>query len=1013
MTFETKTLEVGRRAANIVELDLDRCSLVYGEAPCTADLALRNDLNYSEDFTTAGVGATPGWSAGSLMTANAVNAPDGTLTADEFARIGVGTIQMECLQDRDIGLTTEGQNTAQAFKMAVKPKLVGGVISERYFGIAHFSSGTPIAFAWFDLQDVHSMGTSSAADVRHHYIRYMAEAVEPGWYEVGFIYDSEVAPGTPQLGFFITNSAFDASTTGAIGDGVYIWGAQVRQLGLTGQFDDFDGPNAYGKYVARVTAIVDGTGSPCDLCYNTFATCQDTPNFSNTAQPYKFIDRLNLPTAACDYFPAVKRISYGATQLDPGGGLAVRGKVTVTLQDFTTNDVKIDDYTRERAGTPETQGTFFGKLLARNKFWLGRTMRVLEGYIDEPFDVANFRTREYIIENIVGPDKTGKVSIVGKDPLSLTANNKAKCPVPSTGVLDIAITTEVSFDVDTGSGGEYVTGEHIRIDDEIMLVNTITTDTLGVTRAQGGTTVEDHEAAAAVQLCKTYTDEPVIDIIQELLEDFAGVPTAYIPFADWQAEETASLSGYDLTTIISEPTGVQKLLKEIVEVTLLDIWYSDTDQEIKLKLQTPFTDVTQTLNDDYNVLEKSLQVKTLNMKRLTRVLIYYGVRNFARDLTETENYSNANFEIEADKEGANKFNDIKTKVIFSRWMDASNAIQIALTSQRLLKRFGNMPVEISFDLDAKDVPNLQTGDVYDLETRIVQGADGLPATTRMQVIETKPIKPSSRYKYKSLAFFEDPTADSTTVTANETDYNLFVELGGPPGPVDVTVTINALVFIRGTDGNPAFTTEGMHPDSTVVITNNGTIYGHGGDGGQGGDADNFGELEEICYYYGTVSPGGSGDDGGDAIECTVAELTIDNTNGEIFGGGGGGGGGTGWKSLGLVTAYGGGGGGGGRGSDNATFGTGGPTVVSSIGCGPETSADGADGLVGDETAPGTGGAKGGLSAADGGDGGEWGTDGDSVNYGSGGAAGFAVRLNGASIIWLGGNDAASVKGSVA
>ena len=43
-----------------------------------------------------------------------------------------------------------------------------------------------------------------------------------------------------------------------------------------------------------------------------------------------------------------------------------------------------------------------------------------------------------------------------------------------------------------------------------------------------------------------------------------------------------------------------KLLKEIVEITLLDIWYADVDQEIKLKLQTPFTSVTQMLNDDEN-----------------------------------------------------------------------------------------------------------------------------------------------------------------------------------------------------------------------------------------------------------------------------------------------------------------------------------------------------------------------------------------------------------------------------
>lgn len=991
MTFQTKSLEVGRRAANILELDLDRCSRSYGVSPCTADLALQNFVRQSHALAT-----TPWSTLNASITANSTANPiDGTVDADTLVEDSTAAAQ-----HRVAAATTATPLVPSAINTMSGYAFQG---SGSRNAVLAFWDGTDILRAIFDL-DTQSLVTSSASgNAVVDSAKIHAVPGQQGWFRLTLSGQLDPADDTPVNVNYAPQLA-DGSNLSYNGDGassIVYYGMQLR----AGRFA--------GIYAPTTTTAVDGMGTVDDACYNTFGTCQDTANYSNTPQTYRFIERLNLPVDAIDAYPAITNISYGSTRLVPGGGLAVRGKVTVSLQDFITNDEYIDDYRRDRTYDAESQGTFFGKLIARNKFYIGRTMRVKEGYIDEPFDLANFRTRQYIIEDIVGPDKNGKVQIIGKDPLTLAANNKAKCPVPSTGTLSAALGTSGNPVLQTGEGSLYTAGEHIRIDDEIMLVNSISVDTLNVLRAQGGTTAAAHDDDASVQECKTYTDEPVIDIVQDLLENFAGIDSSFIPFTDWEAEETESLTGYNLTTIISEPTGVQKLLKEIVEITLLDIWYSDVDQEIKLKLQTPYTSVTQSLNDDYNVLAKSLRLKADNKQRLTRCLIYYGIINYAKDLTETANYRFANFEIEADKEGANKFNDIKTKVLFTRWMDSSNSVQIALTSQRLLDRFGNMPLEVSFDLDAKDVPTLQTGDVYDLETRIIQGVNGLPVSTRFQVIETKPIKPSSQYRYTSLAFFEDPQTDTLTITTDETDYDVFVELGGPPGPVDVTLTINNGVTVRGNNG-PAITTAGLHPDSTISIVNNGTIYGRAGNAGAGGNANIFGEFETECTIWGNVGGGSSGISGGDAISIQIASVEIDNTNGFIFGGGGGGGGGTGWRSSSVITAYGGGGGGGGRGAQGSTAGAGGVATASSFGCGPETTADGAAGTAGTEGAAGTGGLKGGNFAGDGGDGGDWGEAGQAGSSGaSGGNGGYAVRLNGASITWLGGNTAAKVKGSVA
>jgi len=1016
MSFIEKTLEVGRRAANILELDLDACENSYGISPCTATLALTNLLNWSQEFDEVTAGPTEGWQIGPIfLTADAALAPDGTMTADRIMR-DIGTAQEVRLhQNIDDVQSSVPLNSDQSISFFVKPFDTSA--GNRFVELNFASSGAESAFAVFDIIDgfLVAGGDYTLTNFRSANIEPAINVdprfTTPGWYRVTLNFNSGTFPGTPEIslrlqdGLYSTNNG---ASIGPIGSGCFAWAAQRRPG---------DQP---GKYQVTVGAIVDGMGTVDNLCFNTFGTCQDTPNYIKEVRTYRFIDRLDRPADIADAAPAITNISYGPTRLEPGGGLAFRGKITVSLQDFTTNDVTLDDYTRERTYNPLDRSTFFAKLKARHKFYIGRPMRVLEGYMDEPFDIANFRTREFIIEQIVGPDRTGKVQIIGKDPLSLAKNARAKAPTPSVGTLIGNITAgAVSLTVSAGDGPDYDVDIHLRIDDEIMLIGVRAGDVLPVTRGQGGTTAAAHTSGAAVQSCLTYDDEPIIDVIQNLLEDFANIDPAFIPFADWQTEEAASLSGYDLTTIISEPNGVQKLLKEIVEVSLLDIWYSDVDQEIKLKLQTPFTSVTEMLNDDENILADSLRIKDDNNRRLTRVLIYYGVKNFARDLTETENYSLANFEIEADKEGANKFNDEKIKVIFSRWMDASNIVQIQLTSQRLLLRFGNMPIELSFDVDAKDVPVLETGDVYDVVTRAIVGAAGLPVATRFQVIETKPLKPSSIYRYTSLAFFVDPTLDSLTIVANETNFDLFVELGGPAGPVDVTVTINAGVFLRATNGNPAFKTDGLHPDSTLILINNGHIHGHGGRGGGGGSAESLYEDEGFgCVFFAFANNGVAGQAGGDAMNITISDVEIDNTNGDIFGGGGGGGGGNGRTAATVPRAFGGGGGGGGLGEDTASGGSGGTGEIDpgSFGaCGTEEEGDGIAGTAGTDVAEGTGGASGGSGAGIGGDGGnDWGEFGDAASIGPGGGpGGFAVRLNGALITFTGGDNPAQVKGNVA
>jgi|GEM_PF-2888899 len=246
------------------------------------------------------------------------------------------------------------------------------------------------------------------------------------------------------------------------------------------------------------------------------------------------------------------------------------------------------------------------------------------------------------------------------------------------------------------------------------------------------------------------------------------------------------------------------------------------------------------------------------------------------------------------------------------------------------------------------------------------------------------------------------------INADAAGVDLAVLLGGPKTAVTVTVTVAAGVTrSSGDTGTPALSTGELPAGSVVVLVNEGTIQGHGGDG--------------ACEY------GGDGGDGGDAIQTWTA-LVIDNA-GHMYGGGGGGG-------CGDDPAGGGGGAGGGVGCDGGSDsnaghgGDGSYRFDSRIAGGDPSLYDGTLGLGGSWGVPpsdGTGGSGGQAQywiqesgEGQGGAGGGWGGgggggSGDNAerNPGNGGDAGYAVRTLGAgSVTFTSGHDTDHVKGWV-
>ena len=222
-------------------------------------------------------------------------------------------------------------------------------------------------------------------------------------------------------------------------------------------------------------------------------------------------------------------------------------------------------------------------------------------------------------------------------------------------------------------------------------------------------------------------------------------------------------------------------------------------------------------------------------------------------------------------------------------------------------------------------------------------------------------------------FYGKSNTFSFTISSNTADANLrtLAIAAGWNQSAPLFATINSGVYVYSSStGTPGLTINGSFPNG-VELTNNGTIVGMGGAGGNG--------------VLGNAQSGGGG-----GIALSVSSAVSIRNNATIAGGGGGGGAGGGFSDNYGETAPGAGGGGGQTGLTNSAGGSG---YAGQFGSQGTVSAAGAG-------APGGGSAR----TPPGGNGGSWGTAGTAggnatgsqgtyYNGAGGGAAGPAISGN--------------------
>ncbi len=538
------------------------------------------------------------------------------------------------------------------------------------------------------------------------------------------------------------------------------------------------------------------TGTP--KCFNNFWTCLDKANYAPSGsltwrfcRPQDKVDWLYEEATADDIktnaLPFLVSASTFSSKINIGAArkgespLGVNSTAKVTLESPPWDDHVGDFYLADRSSIPNAP--FWALWAARNPLYPNMILRIYEGYVGQA--LSAMQVRVFDLENVDGPSSNNQWTLTGRDPLDKARGDNAKFPPTSDIELaaDISDTAssipvtclESELDLVLGNVSE----QYAIIDSEIIQYTGYTgtepdLTLTGVSRAQLGTVAASHSAEEAVQRVARFEQYEMYKAARDLLRDFANIPSAYIPFADWTAEGSTFLSTLKATTTITQPEAVEDLVGELCRDGMFSIWWDDRDQEIKLLAVKPPQGTPTAWTDGDNILLNSFQKKTVTDDRMTRISIYFGQRDPTEGLEDGANYRNRRIYIDAEVESENgSGGEIVENVIYSRWITTfSNAL---LVGASMALRYRLPPQYVTINIDAKD-RSIAMGDVVDITSRNVVDTEGNSVSSRWQVIQLDEVKSgetlqatlqSYQYVGKFAIIMENSAPDYASATDEE------------------------------------------------------------------------------------------------------------------------------------------------------------------------------------------------------------------------------------------------------
>lgn len=702
-----------RNPLTLVEIDVDRCPLTYGQGPCTASLSADNPAKCFNTLATC------------QDRANYRRTPETNLPAPTLAAVQGDTIPG--------GTMDRFSDAFMAFDL-----ILGSAVSGAICEIGNASFGFYLGVTAGNL--VARIGATSAADSTQ-----TAKVAVP------------VAPLLNR-----TRTVYVGVDISAKQVSLWVWDAAGRSLQLLGSDVATGAMSIWAGVDDGAVGAVTGDG-PVGEDLTDFSGTITAARFWSATTPPDMPDRFRttlrfgpnqsgLPKGQT-IFPALRSVSDRPGELNLSGlgrrsnALGRRATVAVSLEDFTYHDTLTDDYQAERVSgaaqfdsvgyDPAARGTFFGRLRARWPYYEGRPLRVLRGEVGQP--LSEMRVEHYVISEYSGPDSDGAVELVAKDVLDLARRGKSQAPAVSKGKLAAAITA-VSGTATLSPPGigdlEYPAAGRICIGREVVAF-TRSGDVLTLTaRALGGTAAASHSAGDVAQVCLHYDGVSPAAVVRDLLVTYAGVNPDFVPFETWESDTASWLAGYALTATITRPTAITELIGEISELGIM-VWWDPIAQRIRFLPNRPLEpgEVFVPLSDAQHLIEGRTKVTVQEDKRISVLQFWHGQRDVTQSGQDGGNYQKVVAAV-GDEEN---FDQDRIVEIFCRWLGPDGNDQVATTvAERLITRYARAPLQIAGEVDIKDRAAVDLGALARITSRLMQDASGAAETRTAQIDYIKP-----------------------------------------------------------------------------------------------------------------------------------------------------------------------------------------------------------------------------------------------------------------------------------
>lgn len=592
----------------------------------------------------------------------------------------------------------------------------------------------------------------------------------------------------------------------------------------------------------------DGFGTPLK-CDQPWTGQYKTYQFTNDNAPL-----LKQP----NIYRQITSISESTTEIKPSEGLASRGTLKVVFNDF------IGDPNEEAQGVTDAvkaQGTFFGKLAARqimdNKNVRLKLYRVeQDGTIDL---VGGAETHYYIVDSLT-QNSNGTWTLSCKDVLSIANVNEKKWPQGGEGYLRLDIdenTTAIPVD----SEKDYSSAFAVRIGDEFVKINSVTnnqapntvlnvaTRGANISAPTSGeiltrTVKSDHKAGDEVFICELSDDETIDSLIARILVD-SDLDPALIPAADWAAEVQEWHQFDKINTLHSEAVDVNDILKKILTGYLMDLWYDQIDNEVKLSAISVWKQSTATLKEGREIDAHSLKFSAIDSLRASRAVILYDKSNLADD-DSTPSYKKGSQFANPQLISEALYQKHKDKVFANNQLIDGGAAD--LLTQRYVSRFGSMPYTYKWNTQERFL-TFKTGDVVGVDSQNIQSANGLPSgDLRAQITNVRPKynKTGRTYDVKAISY-EAAFTDGSEIVLNSplSEVNLFVLAGAPSQAITITFVLDGTY----SQGSTAIRAGNFQSGSKIILilANGFDGQANGGNGGNGGGG--FYEAETEQWFF--------------------------------------------------------------------------------------------------------------------------------------------------------------------